>query len=141
MSKQQKQLADLQAQLLMLGESFSQRLKDELPQLADKAELLQKSSYSTEQQQHLQALRDQLHKLAGSAGTFSFTDLGEQARILELQTQQLLNSLELQQDGIDTFISDIHLLANAREGANKRGNSSRLTQSFHFFMFEPFFIP
>ncbi|MBZ8588313.1 hypothetical protein H5Q82_16965, partial [Escherichia coli] len=22
-----------------------------------------------------------------------------------------------------------------REGANKRGNSSRLTQSFHFFMF------
>ncbi|MGE6140125.1 hypothetical protein, partial [Aeromonas rivipollensis] len=24
-----------------------------------------------------------------------------------------------------------------REGANKRGNSSRLTQSFHFFMFEP----
>ncbi|MDV1609586.1 hypothetical protein, partial [Citrobacter portucalensis] len=26
-----------------------------------------------------------------------------------------------------------------REGANKRGNSSRLTQSFHFFMFEPIF--
>ncbi|WP_439836863.1 hypothetical protein, partial [Aeromonas caviae] len=26
---------------------------------------------------------------------------------------------------------------NSREGANKRGNSSRLTQSFHFFMFEP----
>ncbi len=29
----------------------------------------------------------------------------------------------------------------AREGANKRGNSSRLTQSFHFFMFEPIFAP
>ncbi|MGN8322857.1 hypothetical protein ACFYKQ_24500, partial [Escherichia coli] len=28
---------------------------------------------------------------------------------------------------------------NTREGANKRGNSSRLTQSFHFFMFEPIF--
>ncbi|WP_237765906.1 hypothetical protein, partial [Enterobacter kobei] len=25
--------------------------------------------------------------------------------------------------------------ASLREGANKRGNSSRLTQSFHFFMF------
>ncbi|MFH7171700.1 hypothetical protein ACHWGM_22190, partial [Klebsiella pneumoniae] len=25
----------------------------------------------------------------------------------------------------------------SKEGANKRGNSSRLTQSFHFFMFEP----
>ncbi|MBT0092244.1 glycerol dehydratase reactivase beta/small subunit family protein [Vibrio alginolyticus] len=29
----------------------------------------------------------------------------------------------------------------AKEGANKRGNCSRLTQSFHFFMFEPFFLP
>ncbi|MFZ5139461.1 FimD/PapC N-terminal domain-containing protein, partial [Enterobacter hormaechei] len=29
--------------------------------------------------------------------------------------------------------------ATVREGANKRGNSSRLTQSFHFFMFEPIF--
>ena len=28
-----------------------------------------------------------------------------------------------------------------KEGANKRGNSSRLTQSFHFFLFEPFFLP
>ncbi|WP_231360769.1 hypothetical protein, partial [Escherichia coli] len=27
----------------------------------------------------------------------------------------------------------------SKEGANKRGNSSRLTQSFHFFMFEPIF--
>ncbi|RCR47342.1 DUF417 domain-containing protein, partial [Escherichia coli] len=25
----------------------------------------------------------------------------------------------------------------SKEGANKRGNTSRLTQSFHFFMFEP----
>ncbi|MDZ7181481.1 Imm57 family immunity protein, partial [Escherichia coli] len=29
------------------------------------------------------------------------------------------------------------LTSLSREGANKRGNSSRLTQSFHFFMFEP----
>ncbi len=32
-------------------------------------------------------------------------------------------------------------LRELREGANKRGNSSRLTQSFHFFMFEPIFSP
>lgn len=32
-------------------------------------------------------------------------------------------------------------LTEAKEGANKRGNSSRLTQSFHFFMFEPIFSP
>ncbi len=35
----------------------------------------------------------------------------------------------------------IMLLGYFREGANKRGNSSRLTQSFHFFMFEPIFSP
>ncbi|MFQ1867459.1 hypothetical protein ACK36H_17780, partial [Aeromonas veronii] len=29
------------------------------------------------------------------------------------------------------------MYSDSREGANKRGNSSRLTQSFHFFMFEP----
>ncbi|MCX2240525.1 MASE1 domain-containing protein, partial [Escherichia coli] len=33
------------------------------------------------------------------------------------------------------------LSLTAKEGANKRGNSSRLTQSFHFFMFEPIFSP
>ncbi len=32
-------------------------------------------------------------------------------------------------------------VAQPKEGANKRGNSSRLTQSFHFFMFEPIFSP
>ncbi|EPU1058457.1 hypothetical protein ACVUOA_005583 [Klebsiella pneumoniae] len=33
------------------------------------------------------------------------------------------------------------VLSVVKEGANKRGNSSRLTQSFHFFMFEPIFSP
>uniref|UniRef100_A0A7U5YBX7 Sugar kinase n=1 Tax=Aeromonas caviae TaxID=648 RepID=A0A7U5YBX7_AERCA len=33
------------------------------------------------------------------------------------------------------------LFSSSREGANKRGNSSRLTQSSHFFMFEPIFSP
>ncbi|QLN47458.1 universal stress protein [Klebsiella grimontii] len=44
------------------------------------------------------------------------------------------------------FISDArkmedYLVNTSKEGANKRGNSSRLTQSFHFFMFEPIFSP
>ncbi len=48
-------------------------------------------------------------------------------------------------DEMDNFIPLISLLCSElekkREGANKRGNSSRLTQSFHFFMFEPIFSP
>jgi hypothetical protein len=35
----------------------------------------------------------------------------------------------------------VAIFSSFREGANKRGNSSRLTQSFHFFMFEPIFSP
>ncbi|WP_197970432.1 hypothetical protein [Aeromonas hydrophila] len=37
--------------------------------------------------------------------------------------------------------TDQEVINRLREGANKRGNSSRLTQSFHFFMFEPIFSP
>ncbi len=33
------------------------------------------------------------------------------------------------------------IASSTKEGANKRGNTSRLTQSFHFFMFEPIFSP
>ncbi|MBL0652716.1 hypothetical protein [Aeromonas caviae] len=43
-------------------------------------------------------------------------------------------SVKLKDMGCD--VSDLPM-----EGANKRGNSSRLTQSFHFFMFEPIFSP
>ncbi|QGU43125.1 hypothetical protein GAG93_09855 [Escherichia coli] len=39
------------------------------------------------------------------------------------------------------LVASIRFCVYAREGANKRGNSSRLTQSFHFFMFEPIFSP
>ncbi len=41
----------------------------------------------------------------------------------------------------ELFENEVRRIARAREGANKRGNSSRLTQSFHFFMFEPIFSP
>ncbi len=37
--------------------------------------------------------------------------------------------------------SAVQRVETLKEGANKRGNSSRLTQSFHFFMFEPIFSP
>ncbi|AMA05963.1 hypothetical protein ACJ69_21140 [Enterobacter asburiae] len=45
-------------------------------------------------------------------------------------------------DSINPTPADIRMITQyAKEGANKRGNSSRLTQSFHFFMFEPIFSP
>ncbi len=43
--------------------------------------------------------------------------------------------------GMSTSMLVKRMIDHAKEGANKRGNSSRLTQSFHFFMFEPIFSP
>ncbi|MGS8518114.1 restriction endonuclease subunit S [Escherichia coli] len=40
-----------------------------------------------------------------------------------------------------TILMAMYGQGKTREGANKRENSSRLTQSFHFFMFEPIFSP
>nr|WP_109554472.1 MFS transporter [Escherichia coli] len=42
---------------------------------------------------------------------------------------------------VGSIVGGIYLGFCFKEGANKRGNSSRLTQSFHFFMFEPIFSP
>lgn len=50
--------------------------------------------------------------------------------------QSVSKELENIYDQGNSFIDDY-----IKEGANKRGNSSRLTQSFHFFMFEPIFSP
>ncbi|WP_417635157.1 hypothetical protein, partial [Enterobacter hormaechei] len=47
-----------------------------------------------------------------------------------------LSSIYGKADKNDFLISG-SIWKEPREGANKRGNSSRLTQSFHFFMFEP----
>ncbi|MFM5325953.1 PD-(D/E)XK nuclease family protein, partial [Aeromonas veronii] len=49
----------------------------------------------------------------------------------------LFSILNIEKDEVGTHSRFIYELLNPREGANKRGNSSRLTQSFHFFMFEP----
>ncbi|ECI0206294.1 hypothetical protein ALY90_15580, partial [Salmonella enterica subsp. enterica serovar Agona] len=44
-------------------------------------------------------------------------------------------------DKLNNYLKASVSIGPLREGANKRGNSSRLTQSFHFFMFEPIFSP
>ncbi len=65
---------------------------------------------------------------------FNYYSVPEESRMV-LSRQELLRLMRLTED-----VPDVRqeLL---KEGANKRGNSSRLTQSFHFFMFEPIFSP
>lgn len=111
MDKRQQQLQQLQAHLQQLGEQFAQRLQQELPELADKARQLMQADDGESQQRLLGSLRDQLHKLAGSAGTFGFNGLGQQARELEQQAEQWLDSLQQKQQRLQNFIHGLERLA------------------------------
>ena len=69
--------------------------------------------------------------------SYSIVNLEKQLMSNESPKQTLLNdfSHRLKMEGEEQLCDCV------KEGANKRGNSSRLTQSFHFFMFEPIFSP
>lgn len=75
--------AELQRQLQLLAEQFTARLQRELPELIALAEALHAKTDEKQRLLILQSLRQQLHKLAGSAGTFGFAELGQEARRLE----------------------------------------------------------
>ncbi len=55
--------------------------------------------------------------------------------------QFILDHCRKENIDIQSLKQDVSIDTSIKEGANKRGNSSRLTQSFHFFMFEPIFSP
>ncbi len=58
-----------------------------------------------------------------------------------VRAKDLAEKLSNERDDFQYQYVDIRAEGITKEGANKRGNSSRLTQSFHFFMFEPIFSP
>jgi diguanylate cyclase (GGDEF)-like protein len=115
MDKHQAQL-QLQAHLQQLSTQFAQRLQVELPQLAAQAQQLLHAA-DDEGRQLLGSLRDQLHKLAGSAGTFGFPELGQRARELEQLAQQWLDSLQQRQQGLQSFIQQLQQLAEQQHQA------------------------
>ncbi|HAQ73379.1 MAG TPA: diguanylate cyclase, partial [Pseudomonas sp.] len=72
--------AELQNQLQALNERFVERLRQELPELARTAGELQEPLPRERLRQLMLDIHEQLHRLAGSAGTFGFARLGEQDR-------------------------------------------------------------
>ena len=61
----------------------------------------------------------------------------DNVKIFMQEIQSLVDNHIIHEDNLVKLLQT----KSAKEGANKRGNSSRLTQSFHFFMFEPIFSP
>jgi diguanylate cyclase (GGDEF)-like protein len=84
MSKQSR----MDSQLAALEAKFRERLSNELADMATLGAQLQSSSRA--EPQLVTDLRDRLHKLAGSAGTFGYTELGSRCRELEQQAQSQL---------------------------------------------------
>lgn len=111
MSKGHSPTDELQQRLQQLSGAFAQRLQDELPALGRNAERLLHSADPQEQLQHLQTLRDQLHKLAGAAGTFGFSSLGQRARELEQEADQWLETLQQEQQSLQDFSRSLQQLA------------------------------
>lgn len=102
--------SELQHQLQLLSEKFAARLTQELPELASKAQLLLAADHETQLQQ-LRSLRDQLHKLAGAAGTFGFASIGQRARDLEQQATHWLESQRLKDQDLQAFIDQLQQFA------------------------------
>lgn len=136
MTKGQSPAAELQQRLQQLSSAFAQRLQHELPVLGRNAERLQHAADPQEQQQHLQTLRDQLHKLAGAAGTFGFSSLGQRARELEQEADQWLETLQQEQQSLQDFSRSLQQLArqqfqaeHSQEPATQSSRSPRPSSS------------
>src|SRR5690606_8100951 len=74
-------LTELQRQLQLQNEQFAERLRSELPVLAELASELQQTRAPESRRLLVVKIRERLHKLAGAAGTFGFARLGERARV------------------------------------------------------------
>lgn len=103
---------EFQQHLQQLSSAFTLRLQEEMPLLKLNAERLLHCSEPHEQLQHLQALRDQLHKLAGAAGTFGFSSLGQRARELEQEADKWLDTLQKEQQSLQDFSLSLQQLAS-----------------------------
>lgn len=105
----------LQQQLALLAQLFAERLETDLPEIAASAALIQNSAPGESRQAHLLQLRQQLHKLAGAAGTFGFAELGQKARELELQAAAWLSAGVIDESvwpGYSQRLSQLPQLAN-----------------------------
>ncbi len=102
---------ELQKHLRKLSEDFAARLAQELPQLSRDGQTLLHHHESAERLKQVLQLRDQLHKLAGAAGTFGLAKLGQRARELEQQADAWLQALQQGQQSLEDFCAGLAQLA------------------------------
>lgn len=107
----------LRQQLETLARGFRERLDVELPNLERAVNALPASWDSAASP--LQSIRDQLHRLAGAAGTFGYPALGTQARTLELQVRELSERNQWGQHERQQLIEGVSRLAPLRHNETR----------------------
>ncbi|WP_019340791.1 diguanylate cyclase [Stutzerimonas stutzeri] len=103
----------LQRQLQALNEKFAERLSEELAALERHAEQLQTVREQEQRRQRMLDLHERLHRLAGTAGTFGFTTLGEQSRLLEQRAERWLEAAKPSGQALCAFVRAVHQMVAA----------------------------
>lgn len=107
----------LHDQLQALNEKFAERLKEDLAELEQRAEQLLQVREQEQRRQLVSDLHQRLHRLAGTAGTFGFTTLGEQSRLLEQRADCWLEAARPSGQVLSALIQAIlQMIAAAQTG-------------------------
>ena len=109
----------LQRQLQALNEKFAERLSEELAALEQHAEQLQSVREQEQRRQLMLALHERLHRLAGTAGTFGFTTLGEQSRLLEQRAERWLEAAKPSGQALSAFVRAVNQMAAAERAGGR----------------------
>ena len=109
--------AEIALKLQALRADYAARLPAEIQVLRH---LVEQVSDPAIRMDALNQLRQRLHKLAGSAGSFGFPELGKQAKKLELQTQVWLDSQQLDMGLIRVFAVAVAALEGLVQGDSAR---------------------
>ncbi|MCC5812156.1 MAG: diguanylate cyclase [Ectothiorhodospiraceae bacterium] len=102
-----------QTQLELLRERYRERLGREIADLASLAGQLMESRDKRTAEARLASLRLGLHRMVGTAGTFGYPALSDQARLLEQQLDQTISDARPPHQALDNDFPDrVLLLAN-----------------------------
>src|SRR5690606_1848882 len=70
---------------------------------------LQQTREGEQRRQLMLVIHERLHRLAGTAGTFGFTTLGQQARLLEQRADRWLEATKPSGQALTAFVRAIRL--------------------------------
>ncbi|MFC0351549.1 diguanylate cyclase [Undibacterium danionis] len=120
---------DLNEAIRALGQLFLAKLPAKFLEIET---AIQRFQSTPEDRENFSLLHRSLHTMAGSAGTFGFPEMGEQARILETQLKNYVAGEVWSQSARDAFCDQVrNYLTVARQRAVETSSSIAGTSDFN----------